>query len=249
MFVNNKYQSWYINIIASAQGRELPKSTYGERHHILPKSLGGPDTKWNIVKLTGKEHFIVHKLLTKFTVGPAYYKMMHALWRMVGRKDTRDRHKVSASEYERIKSLNARAMSEARKGKSTPARIEAAAKRRGIPAHNKGVSMKGESKIKMIQTRSLKNQNKEPGHKLNLSPEQREKRSNLLALHRTSKREQPFPKFRYVLQNLNTQITQETTHLKKWIKSQGLTDPQFYSPRCEWKIVEKYRLKTGERLI
>ena len=38
---------------------------YSEIHHIIPKSLGGKDSKDNLVKLSAKEHFIAHRLLAK----------------------------------------------------------------------------------------------------------------------------------------------------------------------------------------
>lgn len=249
MFVNNKYLSWYISIIASAQSRELPSSVYVERHHIIPKSLGGLDISWNIVKLTGKEHFIVHKLLTKFTTGPARYKMTHALWRMIGRKDKRDRHKVSASEYQRIKSLNAQAMSEAKKGKRYPAQLEAAAKRRGIPAHNKGKSMQEDQKKKISKSRLEKFKSIPSGQKLNLTDEQLAKRKSRLAQFAGQLKGCSFPKYRYVIQHKDLDQVHETTHLKKWLRSQGITDPRFYSGSSGWFIAEKYNLKTGQRLI
>lgn len=38
---------------------------YSERHHILPKCMGGTNAKENLVRLTAKEHFIAHKLLVR----------------------------------------------------------------------------------------------------------------------------------------------------------------------------------------
>nr|YP_009105649.1 putative HNH homing endonuclease [Xylochloris irregularis]AIT94362.1 putative HNH homing endonuclease [Xylochloris irregularis] len=31
-----------------------------EKHHIIPKSLGGPDAEWNLVVLTHTDHYIAH---------------------------------------------------------------------------------------------------------------------------------------------------------------------------------------------
>jgi hypothetical protein len=55
---------------------------YTEKHHIIPKSLGGADRKDNLVRLTPKEHFICHLLLPKMVEGPAVYKMVFAFFRM-----------------------------------------------------------------------------------------------------------------------------------------------------------------------
>ena len=76
MFINNKYKSWYDSIIQKAYNRNL--SSYKEKHHILPRCLGGKDNQENLVELTAREHFIVHMLLCKFTKGQARIKMLYA---------------------------------------------------------------------------------------------------------------------------------------------------------------------------
>jgi hypothetical protein len=38
---------------------------YVEKHHVIPKCLGGPDSKDNIVKLYPEEHYLAHLLLCK----------------------------------------------------------------------------------------------------------------------------------------------------------------------------------------
>ena len=89
MFINNKYKSWYDSIIQKAKVRNL--SGYKEKHHILPRCLGGKDTKTNLVKLTAREHFIVHMLLCKFTKGEAKRSMLYAFHCMCYyKKDGRD---------------------------------------------------------------------------------------------------------------------------------------------------------------
>lgn len=79
--IDNKYYKWYNNIIYLAKLRNWSKNDidqYCEIHHIIPKSLGGSNSQQNLVLLTAKEHFIVHKLLTKFLTGQAQYKMIYA---------------------------------------------------------------------------------------------------------------------------------------------------------------------------
>ena len=53
-----------------------------EKHHIIPKSLGGKDNKTNIVKVSPKEHFILHKLLVKCVEEEYFQKMSSALFMM-----------------------------------------------------------------------------------------------------------------------------------------------------------------------
>jgi hypothetical protein len=79
MYLQNKYTNWYYSIINNAQLRILSNDVYTEKHHIIPKSLGGSNLKNNLVRLTAREHFICHLLLTKITFGEHRYKMLSAV--------------------------------------------------------------------------------------------------------------------------------------------------------------------------
>ena len=79
MFINNKYTKWYNDIIRRSFGRTL--TDYTEKHHIIPRCLGGTDTG-NIAILTAKEHFICHYLLTKMVDNTQKKKMFNALNKM-----------------------------------------------------------------------------------------------------------------------------------------------------------------------
>jgi hypothetical protein len=86
IFNLNKYYNWYINIILNSKmSNRSKKDSYYEHHHILPTCLfpeysNFNKNNWNGVLLTPKEHFIVHKLLCKFTKKntPYYFKIMNA---------------------------------------------------------------------------------------------------------------------------------------------------------------------------
>ena len=65
MFLENKYTKCYYKIIDRALSREIDSKKYYEKHHIVPKSLGGDNSKSNLVYLSAKEHFVCHLLLTK----------------------------------------------------------------------------------------------------------------------------------------------------------------------------------------
>ena len=98
MYLTNKYTQWYYNIIANARLR--PVIGYIEKHHIIPRSLGGDNTKNNIIKLTAREHFICHILLTKMTEGKNRQRMCLAL-KMLTRLKTDVR--ISARRFELIR--------------------------------------------------------------------------------------------------------------------------------------------------
>ena len=57
------YLHVYNQIIINRKNN--PIKGYTERHHIVPRSLGGNNNKSNKVRLTAREHFICHLLLTK----------------------------------------------------------------------------------------------------------------------------------------------------------------------------------------
>ncbi len=101
IFIHNKYTKWYYKIIGRATSRTL--SDYYERHHIIPKSLGGSDLPDNIVSLTAREHFICHRLLVKMTTGADKSKMSQAAWMMVVVGKGQDRYKVNNRTYEKLR--------------------------------------------------------------------------------------------------------------------------------------------------
>jgi hypothetical protein len=104
MYLSNKYSKCYYKIIAKAQLRILPNVTYKEKHHIVPKSLGGSNKKENLVNLTAKEHFICHLLLPRFTIGKAKNKMFYALMALAKLNNkNQDKHKINSNTYSTIK--------------------------------------------------------------------------------------------------------------------------------------------------
>ena len=57
------YKKHYDMLIERSRNRTL--KGYYEKHHIIPKCLGGSDDKNNIAILTPEEHFLAHQLLVK----------------------------------------------------------------------------------------------------------------------------------------------------------------------------------------
>ncbi len=76
IFINNKYTRIYYQLINTAKLN--PRTCSVETHHIIPKSLGGNDDVDNLIALTTKEHWFVHKLLIRMTTGDAKRKMWYA---------------------------------------------------------------------------------------------------------------------------------------------------------------------------
>jgi hypothetical protein len=57
------YQKIYNNIIERGKNRIL--TGYKERHHIIPRCMGGANDTINLVFLTPEEHYVCHQLLVK----------------------------------------------------------------------------------------------------------------------------------------------------------------------------------------
>jgi len=59
------YQKIYQDFITSRREREAAIVGYSEKHHIVPKALGGGNEKANLIRLTPEDHFFAHLLLAK----------------------------------------------------------------------------------------------------------------------------------------------------------------------------------------
>lgn len=95
------YEKIYNSLIQSRKPQGLDKSKldgYYEIHHIVPRCLGGSDEESNLVLLTGREHYIAHLLLTKFTAGAKHLKCLHALAWFQTDKDLNSRQISKARE-------------------------------------------------------------------------------------------------------------------------------------------------------
>lgn len=103
LFIENKYHTWYYSIITRAKTRGSIEQ-YSERHHIVPKSLGGSDDMNNLVELTAREHFVCHWLLTKMTDGQHKHKMIYACKLMMHMEaPNQERYKISSHIYELLR--------------------------------------------------------------------------------------------------------------------------------------------------
>ena len=141
----------YIRFIESRpkDRKKTRNGVYLERHHILPKSLGGSNEKDNIIILTAKEHFIAHLILWKCYGGP----MAQALYYMMNKKSTTGRHGsvLSSRQYERVKQES---------------KISVSTKLKGRPAHNKGIPHSEETKKKIGESSKGRHHSEESKDKI-----------------------------------------------------------------------------------
>ena len=154
IYLNNKYTQWYYNIIQLAVNTQ--KNGYTERHHIIPKCLGGDNSKSNIVRVTAREHYICHWLLTKMTTGSSYYKLEKAL-ACFNRQSEGQVRTMSSGMYQRAKlaailgmknkpsPLKGRKMKSPpwNKGKKLGPNPKSAAAQKGVPKPKISAALKG----------------------------------------------------------------------------------------------------------
>lgn len=140
IFPECKYTKWYWNIIEKRL-REEPKDYY-ERHHIIPKFMGGGNEKTNLVKVTGREHYILHLLLMKICKkngdNKIYGKSVYSVLCFIMSYYHKDRYIIPSRVVESLKIE----MSKLRKGKTPP---------------NKGIKHSLKTKQKMKDNHWLNN--------------------------------------------------------------------------------------------
>ena len=104
---NLNYKKIYEDLIhkSISENRKKGSNVYYESHHIVPKCLGGNNSKENLVLLTSKEHFIAHKLLIK--IYPDSIGLIHAFHFI----STKLGNKISSRDYEYAKLLKSNIMS------------------------------------------------------------------------------------------------------------------------------------------
>lgn len=104
------YKRHYDLLINRARQRNL--TVYSERHHVIPKCLGGGDEVKNIVRLTAEEHYVAHQLLVK--IYPDNRKLVFAAWMMCNGKQRNNKR------YAWLKRKQLQVLSETHRGRKMP---------------------------------------------------------------------------------------------------------------------------------
>lgn len=104
----------YIQNILETRGRFACGEEYCEKHHIIPRCMGGNDEESNLIDLYAKEHYEAHRLLAE--ENPKNEKLAFAWWIMSTKSSNTDgRYEVTAQEYELAKIALSEAQSKAKK--------------------------------------------------------------------------------------------------------------------------------------
>lgn len=158
------YKRIHDAIIEHAKSQHRDKKyAYYERHHIIPKSLGGSNSKENLILLTAREHFIIHKILFILARNTnEKVKMASALKRFLYSKQ-HEKYNICSRQYEHIKIQHAKYVSQHLTGKPTSveARINMSAAQRKYfsenPGHWTGKNHSKETKLKMSNSQKMEN--------------------------------------------------------------------------------------------
>ena len=152
----------FINNILETRGRFACGDEYHERHHIVPRCMGGLDNKDNLIDLYAKEHFIAHKLLAK--ENPDNDKLIYA-WNMMSsaKNQKQQRYEITPEEYEEVKKKFAEVHSKNFSGENHPMY--------GVHRYGENAPMYGKRHTKEAREKmSIANKNRPP-----MSEETREK--------------------------------------------------------------------------
>lgn len=132
------YSRIYIDLIERARYRVL--DTYTEKHHVVPKCMGGDNKERNIVRLTPEEHYVAHQLLAKI-----YPDNSRLVWALAGMSGD-PLKKRNAKIYGWIRRKNAQTASERFKGKK---QSKEHVKKRMATRKSNGFGHGSETRIKM----------------------------------------------------------------------------------------------------
>ena len=142
------YQKVYDQIIQRSKSRGLDKKKlegYFEKHHIIPKCMGGLNQNDNYALLTAREHYLAHWLLWK--TDKSNHKLLLA-YDYITRpnKKFQSRTKITARQYSFIKeSYSLVNFSDEHRKKMCLAKI-------GKPSLRKGFTMSEDQKNKLRKT-------------------------------------------------------------------------------------------------
>lgn len=115
---NITYDKFVQNIL-NTRGRFACGNEYHERHHIIPKCMGGTNDKDNLIDLFAREHFEAHRLLA--LENPENDKLVYAWWAMCTFPgSSKQRDNVTPEEYEEVRKVCSKIASESLRGENHP---------------------------------------------------------------------------------------------------------------------------------
>ena len=96
------YQLHYDKLINRARNRVL--KNYSEKHHIVPRCMGGSNDSNNLVNLTPEEHYVAHQLLIK--IFPNNSKLINAAVMMIQNRPSNKLYGWLRKKFSESQSIN-----------------------------------------------------------------------------------------------------------------------------------------------
>jgi hypothetical protein len=175
------YKKIHDNIIERAKHRIVQPNIKLATHHILPKCMNGNNDQNNLVRLTFREHCLIHLLLVK--IYPSQYKLVYAAW-MMYTKLKKLKSSYNSKVFEKLSILFCKIQSETHKGiknhffgkhhtKESKQKISDIKIKQGcIPPNRKGSSLSSDAKKRISEKMSGE---KNPNFGKHLSEEHKQK--------------------------------------------------------------------------
>lgn len=107
-----KYTEWYFNLIEKSKKSTYNHEDYYELHHIIPVCVDDKlkRDKNNLVKLSAREHYIAHWILTKMFVGDIRRRLLFAFNMMHVESPNNERKYKNSIAYETNKKNYSKSM-------------------------------------------------------------------------------------------------------------------------------------------
>ena len=138
---------------------------YYEKHHIIPKCIGGSNNEDNLILLTAKEHYVAHKLLSLIYINNK--KIQYAFYKMSF--DKKINREVSSKEYAKAQEFMSKPENNGMFGKKHSA--ESIKKMKSIPKSE-------ETKQKFSKARKGKSYDEFYGEKSSLMRQKRKEQTS-----------------------------------------------------------------------
>lgn len=166
--LQNKYTKCYFAI--TSYRKETPAIGYTENHHIHPECLGGNNKKENMVRLTAREHYVCHLLLTKMLVGEPKKRMCYAFRSMHRKKAGMDRYMPGSHIYKITReAMDFTASEESRNKMRESAKRRPPISEETASRLSKSILASYTPELRAVRTEQFKNQIFTETHRENLS--------------------------------------------------------------------------------
>lgn len=172
----------FINNILETRGRFACGEEYHERHHIVPKCMGGTNEEENLIDLFAREHFEAHRMLA--LENPENKGLTYAWWNMAHMNKTNQRdYEITAEEYEEARknlSISISGESNPMHGKhhSEEARKKISEANKGESHPNYGKHLSEETRKRISENHAHMSGKNHPNYGRHFSEEIRRKMSN-----------------------------------------------------------------------